>query len=260
MINNIQIALILFIISLVIILLISGLGVEITFYVQNDSMNEYNHINILENIEIIYNDLNKDIPYIIYLNPVIDKNRFKKLSEKYNIIQIYCKNGYIKNYMRKKILKAFDIVISKLENKNNINIYGLCSYTDIACYIAHKRSSIIKSLILDIPIYEFKYTLSNIPIFYWTKHFFQDCIKIDKKFKIKCKILILHYNDEKLCELKYSLMKAKQLNNNKIYLYNMKYPLFNNDQFLNHAKTFLHSDYLEILEKWINMSQDFQNF
>jgi len=252
MINNVQVGLIFLIIILIVIILISSLGTELIFYVQNDSIEKFETHYIIDNVIMLYNIKDKNLPYIIYFNPVIDKKRFDKISEKYNVIQICNKNNYIKYNLRKKILKAFDIISSNIENKN-IHIYGLCSYTDIACYIAHKRPNVVKSLILDIPIHEFIYTLKNIPFFYWTKFFYQDVMKIDKKFDIKCNILILLYDKEQLCELKYSLMKAKLLHkdNKKIFLYNMKEPTIKDNIYLNHAQTYTHKDYFSILQKWI---------
>jgi len=250
MINDIQVGLFFLIIILIIIIIISKMGVEMTFYVQNDSMKKFNTYNIIDNIIMLYNIKNKDLAYVIYFNPVIDKKRFDKLSEKYNVIQICNKNTYIKYSLRKKILKAFDIITSNIENKN-IHIYGLCSYTDIACYIAHKRPNIVKSLILDIPIDDFKYTLSEIPVFYWIKFFQKQDMNIKKHFDIKCKILILHYHKEKLCKLKYSLIKAQKLNNNNIFLYNMKKPSIKDNIYINHAQTYTYEDYLPILHKWI---------
>jgi hypothetical protein len=255
MINNIQIALIFLIISFIILILVSSLGVEGAFYLQSNSLKKFDHIQLYQNIGMLYKIIDKNKPYIVYLNPVIDYDRFDHISKKYNVIQLYNKNNYIKNYMKKKILKAFDIIVSNIDIKN-IHIYGLCSYTDVACYIAHKRPDVVKSLILDIPIYKFKNTLSNLPIFDWIKHFQKDYIDIHKKFIIQCKILILFYEKESLCELKYSLLKAKDIynnnNNNNIYLYNMKYPLYDHKNiFFNHAKTYLHDDYYTILGKWI---------
>jgi len=253
MINNIQVGLIFLIIIFLLIIIFSSLGTELIFYVQNDSLKKFNTHYLIDNVIMLYNIKDKNLPYLIYLNPVMDKNRFDKISEKYNVIQLCNKNNYIKYNLRKKILRAFDIITSNIENKN-IHIYGLCSYTDIACYITHKRPNVVKSLILDIPIHDFIYTLKNVPLFYWTKFFYKDVMKINKKFDIKCNILILHYDKEQLCELKYSLMKAKLLHTNhkNIFLYIMKEPTKKDNMFLNHAQTYTYKDYLSILQKWIH--------
>jgi len=257
-----QYALIFLIIAFFIILLFYNLGNDIivnrTNYMKSLYKKEYKyvkeHMNYVkyENYKILYKIIDKTKPFIFHFCPVLFVERIKKLVETdCNVIHIYHNKTFVKpSAMKKQYLKAFDFCVEYFKIKNII-LLGVCSFTDLCCYVAHKRKDIINKIILESTMNTHLDTINNM-IFRFIKFLAKDEYTIDKKFNIPKDILVINYKEEKICQIKDTLMKIKKIknNNNTIYFYiPKKYP---KNKKIKHAEAFLFEDYVDILKKWIH--------
>lgn len=262
-INNIQYAIILLIGGLFIVLLFHSLGNDIVVnkanYLKSLYKKEYKYVkenmNMIqfENYKILYKIVDKNKPYIFHFCPVLFVERIKKLVETdVNIIHIHSTNTFVRpKSLKNQYIKVFDFCLSNLNITKDIILLGVCSFTDICLYIAHKRNNIIKSIILESIMDRHIDTINNIKSIKWIKFLSKDEYTINKNFKITKDILVINYKEELICPIKDTLNKVKKLknDNNNIYFFiPKKYP---KDKKIGHAEALLFEDYVDTIKKWI---------
>lgn len=260
-ISSMQYALIFLIIGFFIILLFYNLGNDLVVnrsnFMKSLYKEEYKYVhenmnNIkYENYKIFYKIIDETKPFIFHFCPVLFVERVKKLVDTdANVIQIHYNNTFVKpNIIKKQYLKAFDFCVEHFKIKN-IVLLGVCSFTDLCCYVAHKRNDIVDKIILDATMNTHLDTLNHMK-FKFIRFLAKDEYTINKKFKITKDILFINYKEETICPIQDALKKFKKLKNDKnnIYLYiTKKYP---KKEKLHHAEAFFFEDYVDILKKWI---------
>lgn len=261
-ITNMQYALIFLIIGLFIVLLFYNLGNDMVVnrsnFMKSLYKQEYKYVQenmdniIYENYKIYYKIVDETKPFIFHFCPVLFVERIKKLKETdANIIQIHYNKTFVKPIViKKQYLKAFDFCVENFKIKNNITLLGVCSFTDLCCYVAHKRKDKINKIILDSTMNTHLDTLNNMK-FKFIRFLAKDEYTINKKFNIPHDILVINYKEESICPIKDALKKVKKLKNDKnnIYFYiTKKYP---KKEKLHHAEAFFFDDYVDIIKKWI---------
>jgi len=263
-INNVQYGLIFLIIALIIILLFSSLGADLIInrskLFKSLLKVEYQYVKenmqklVYKNYNIYHKIIDKNKPYIFIFSPVLFYKRTMSYVDKFNVIEIHYKNSFIKpNIIKKNYLEAFDYTVNYFGITKNIVPLGICCCTDISLYIAHKRSHLLSCVILESAMNKYIQSVDNIKEIKWIKFLAKDYYSINKNFYIPKNILIINYEEEKICPMNQSFMKAKKLknDNNNVYLFIPKILDKSKKSSLFHAEAFLFDDYIGTTQKFI---------
>lgn len=267
-INNVQYGLIFLIIALIIILTFHSLGgdliinrskifkslVKIEYKFVKENMNKF----VYKNYNVYHKIIDETKPYIFIFSPVLFHKRTMNYLGKFNVIEIHYKNSFIKpDMIKKNYLEAFDYTVKYFGITKNIVPIGVCCCTDISLYITHKRSNLVSCVILESAMNKYIQSVNNINAIKWIKFLAKDSYSIDKNFYIPKNILIINYEEEKICPMNQSFMKAQKLknNDNNVYLFIPKILDKNNKSSLFHAEAFLFDDYIETIQKFINKNK-----
>jgi hypothetical protein len=263
-INNLQYAIIFLTIGLFIVLIFQSLGNDLVVNRSNfmKSYFKYDYDYVKENLKtiyfnnykIVYKIIDKNKPFLFYFSPVLYAEKIKRFLEvECNFIQIHYNNTFVKpKIIKKQYLKAFDFCLDQFNITKNVVLLGICSFTDLSLYVAHKRINVIKNLILESTMNTLLDTVNHLKNIRYIKFLLKDEYTINKKFNITKDILLINYKEEFICPIKDSLNKVKKIKNenNNIYLYfPKKYP---KDKRIGHADAHYFEDYVDVLKKWIN--------
>jgi len=264
-ISNLQIGIIMFIIIMLFIVIFQSIGNDIILYRMNFfrslyknyyiDMNKLFEVDNYKNFKIYHKIIDSDKPFIFYFSPMVNPKRLEKIFESdCNIVQIQYKKLVLRpSTQKKKYIEAFDYFTSKYNISNNIHVFGVCSFTDLSCYIVHKRPDKIKSLILDSPMYNYRKTIKNIRSIHWINMFFKDDYTLYKKYNIPVDVLLIQFEGETICTIEDSIEKSKKLknNNNNVYLYIVKTLKTEITENTKHALSYHYEEYPKIINQWL---------
>jgi len=254
-----------FTIVMIFIVIFQSLGNDMIMYKYNifrslyksyfREMNNLFEVDNYKNFKIYHKIVDNNKPFIFYFAPILVPRRMEKiLKSDCNLIQIHSNDIFLKPVnQKKKYLEVFDYFTSKYNINDNIHIFGMCSFTDLSCYIVHKRANKVKSLIIDSPMDNYRKAINNIRSIHWINMFFKDDYTFDKNFNIPVDVLLIQYEGETICTIKDSIIKAKKLKNenNNVYLYTVK--TLKNDIYekIEHALSYYYEEYPKIINEWI---------
>lgn len=264
-ITDLQIGIIMFTLVMFIILIFQSLGNDFILYRMNffrslyksyfRDMNNLFEVDNYKNFKIYHKIIDNNKPYIFYFAPIIVPKRMEKiLDANCNLIQIHCNEITLKPLLqKKKYIEVFDYFTSKYNINDNIHIFGMCSFTDLSCYIVHKRSNKVKSLIIDSPMDSYRKAINNIRSIHWINMFFKDDYTLYKKYNIPVDVLLIQFEGETICTIEDSIEKSKKLknNNNNVYLYIVKTLKTEITENTKHALSYHYEEYPKIINQWL---------